>query len=585
MKNFLGEFKERKIWRTLIAYPSVSFVLLQAVEFFINNYDLDARYLSATFIACLGFLPVALIWNWCHGEAGHQEFRKTEIGAYGFFTLVAIALVAWFWSSTDRAASPMASQAAPVRSIAVMPFKNPSEDPGVQYLCDGIAESLINWLAAQDAVRVSSKSASFHLREDTGSAMEIGERLGVDSVLQGKLERVGEQVVISASLVDVRDGSQVWGERLIRPDSELLYLERNVVDAITAGLKIEVTNSESTLAASGGTNNPEAYEKYLRGHFLIQATEAESIDEGLKELREAIRLDPGFGLPYADIADALIQKIFYSIERSPELLEEARTAAMSAVALAPDSAEARTALANIYANFDFDWAAAEKTFDEAIALKPNSPVPYHRYSDFLWMTLRTTRALDMAYKAVEMDPIDSSSLHAVGLSYLMAGDFEASAKAMGEWNRFYPQSTWSYVKYALALSLNGQCDVAMERLATVRRMTNDKASMLRESWMAMSYHLCDEQELFARSAERLEADLAEDGVGEPPALIWLRLMQGDIESSIEIIQQAMQSKSYLVPFIQLYGLDLWKIEGFEVIGRDPRYIEMVNTLNFPETEN
>lgn len=585
MKNILEELKERKIWRTLIAYPGVSFVLLQAVEFFINNYDLDARYLSATFIACAAFLPVALIWNWYHGETGHQNFRKGEIGAYGIFTLVAISLVAWFWLSTDRAAPSLATPVTPVHSIAVMPFLNPGADPGVQYLCDGIAESLINWLAAQHAVKVSSKSASFHLREDAENAMEIGQRLGVDSVLQGKLERVGAQIVVSASLVDARDGSQIWGERLMRPDSELLYLERNIVDAITAGLKIKVTKPGSELAASGGTDNPEAYEKYLRGHFLIQATELDSIDQGLEELRAAIRLDPAFGLPYADIADALVQKIFYAIERSPELLGEAKTAALSAVALAPDSAEARAALADIYAYFDFDWAAAERTFDEAIALHPNSPVPYHRYSDFLWVTLRTTRAVEMAYKAVEQDPIDSSSLHAVGLSYLIAGDYDASAKAFGEWNRFHPQSTWSYVKYAVALSLNGQCDVSMERLATVRQMTNDEASMLRESWMALSYHICDEPALFARSAARIEADLAEDGVGEPSAIIWVRLVQGDIESSVEMLQQAIQSRSVLVPFVQLYGLDIWGSEGFKTLGRDPRYIEMVNSLNFPTVGN
>jgi TolB-like protein/tetratricopeptide (TPR) repeat protein len=585
MRKILEELKERKIWRTLIAYPSVSFVLLQAVEFFINNYDLDARYLSATFIACVAFLPVALIWNWYHGETGHQDFRKTEIGAYALFTLVAISLVAWFWLSTDRAARSLATPAAPVRSIAVMPFLNPGEDASVQYLCDGIAESLINWLAAQDAVKVSSKSASFHLRDDTENATEIGERLGVESVLQGKLERVGDQIMISASLVDARDGSQIWGERLMRPDSELLYLERNIVDAITAGLKIKVTDSGSKLAASGGTDNPEAYEKYLRGHFLIQATETDSIDEGLKELRASIRLDPAFGLPYADIADALVQKIYYAMERSPELVGEARTAAMSAVALAPGSAEARAALADIYAYFDFNWAAAEQAFDEAVALNPNSPVPYHRYSDFLWLTLRPTRAVEMAYKAVELDPIDSSSMHGVGFSLLVAGDYDASAKALSEWNRFHPQSTWSYVKYAVASSLNGQCDIAMERLAAVRQMTNDEASMLRESWMALSYHLCNEQALFARSAERLEADLAEDGVGDPAALIWLRLMQGDIESSIDIIEQAIESRSDLVPFVQLFGNEVWGLEGSKTLARDPRYIEMVKALNFPAVEN
>ena len=103
--------------------------------------------------------------------------------------------------------------------------------------------------------------------------------------------------------------------------------------------------------------------------------------------------------------------------------------------------------------------------------------------------------------------------------------------------------------------------------------------------MALSYHICNEQTLYARSAERLEADLAEDGVGDPMALIWLRLMDGDIESSVDILQQAIQSRSDLVPFIQLVGLDVWGIEGFETLGRDARYIEMVEALNFPDVDN
>src|SRR5210317_1122506 len=161
MKNILQELKDRKIWRTLVAYPGVSFVLLQAVEFFINNYQLDARYLSAAFIACAAFLPVALIWNWFHGESGRQPFRKIEIGAYVLFTFVSISLVSWYWLTSDPQAPPPGTNAEPVHSIAVMPFLNPGEDAGVQYLCDGIAESLINWLAAQDEIKVSSKSASF----------------------------------------------------------------------------------------------------------------------------------------------------------------------------------------------------------------------------------------------------------------------------------------------------------------------------------------------------------------------------------------------------------------------------------------
>jgi len=584
MSSFLEELKQRKVWRVLVAYPGFSFVLLQVVEFFINNYDLDARYLTASFITCAAFLPVALIWNWKHGEAGAQPFSKLEIGAYAVFSFIAVSLLGWYWMTTDAELPSLDMSAKPVQSIAVMPFLNPGEDAGVQYLCDGIAESLINWLAAQEEVKVSSKSASFRLREQSEDPLELGKSLGVDSVLQGRLERVGDQIVISASLVDVRDGSQIWGERLKRADDELLYLERNIVDAITAGLSLEVTDPGSKLAASGGTDNPQAYEKYLRGHYLIQATAARSIDEGLAELRAAIHLDPAFGLPYADIADALIQKTFYAIERSPELVGEARTAALSAVALSPASAEAHTALAGIYVYYDFNWAAGEQVYEDAIALKPNSPVPYHRYSDFLWVTLRLERSIEMAQKAVELDPLGSSSLHGVGMSNLIAGRYEESVKAYGDWNRFYPQSAWSYVKYALALSLNGQCDIALERLAVAERLTNGQGSMLLQSWMLLSYHLCGEETLSARTIERIELDLAEDGIGHPPALVWVRLVQGDIDSIIGLLQQAIKTRSIMVPFTQLYGHDIFLIEGFTELANDQRYIEIVKQMGFPAAE-
>lgn len=584
MKEFLEQLKQRKIWRTLVAYPSVSFVLLQAAEFLINNYDLDPRYLTATFIACGAFLPAALIWNWNHGESGAQAIRKSEIGAYGLFSVIAIGFVSWFWLTTEQPAPSLKTMTESATSIAVMPFINPGKDAGVQYLCDGIAESLINWLAAQDDVKVSSKSASFRLREETDEPSDIGKRLGVDSVLQGRLERIGDQVVISASLVDTRDGSQIWGERLMRPDGELLFLERIIVDAITAGLSLSVTNPHSNMTASGGTNNPQAYEKYLKGHYLIQATSDQSVDEGLDELRAAIRLDPSFGLAYADIADALIQKMFYSMDKSPELIGEARTAALSAVALAPASAEAHTALAGIYVFLDFNWAAGEQSYENAIALKPSSPVPYHRYSDFLWVTLRTDRALEMAQKAVALDPLDSSSLHAVGLTHLIAGRYAESAAAFAEWNRFHPQSAWSYVKYAFALSLNGQCDLAIERLAVAEQLTQGRSPLL-QSWMALSFHVCGELELLARSAARLEADLAEDGVGNKTALIWLRLVEGDIDRSVEILRHGVENRTILVPFMQIVALESLGIEGFTKLARDQRYIDMVEQANFPEHED
>ena len=252
---------------------------------------------------------------------------------------------AWYWSSAPADPRTVAREFEPVRSVAVMPFVNASGDADVQYLCDGIAESLTNWLATVQGIKAISKSAAFRLRDQADDTATLRSQLGADSVIRGRLEKLGDQIVISASLVDTRDESQLWGERLIRPLDEVIYLERSIVSAIKDGLRIEIPGASSAHAASGGTDQPEAYQHYLRGHFLIQATNLESIAQGLDELRAAIQIDPRFALPYADIGDALSQMIFYGIYEGEELLGEARSAAFSAVALAPELAEAQTALA------------------------------------------------------------------------------------------------------------------------------------------------------------------------------------------------------------------------------------------------
>ncbi len=584
MKNLIDQLKERKIWRTLVAYPSVSFVLLQFVEFFINNYDLDSRLLTVTIIACLGLLPAVLLWNWFHGESGSQPFKKPEIGIYVLVPSLTLAFASWYWVTTGPSIPTPALSTEPARSIAVMPFINPGEDPEVQYLCDGIAESLINWLATQDEIRVSSKSSSFRLRDEEDDPVALGKRLGVDSVIQGRLEKIGGQVVISASLVDSRDGSQIWGERLMRPDDELLFLERNIVEAITIGLSLNVTQQVSKNSASGATDNTEAYKHYLHGHYLIQATSGDSIDEGLEELRSAISLDPAFGLAYADIADALVQKIFYSIDRTDELVGEARTAARSAIALAPQLAEAYTALAAIYVYFDFDWVAGEQAHETAISMNPRSPVPYHRYSDYLWLTLRFERAIEMAKKAVEIDPLDSSSLHGLGLSYLLAGDFVHAVEVLAEWNRFHPQSNWSYTKYGVALAKNNQCEMALDRIARAEAQTGGNGSPLLQSWMALVYHFCDQPELFVRSKQRIEQDLAEDGVGDPAALIWLYLTDNDADAAIRIMEEQVDQRSVIVPFFNLYGLESLGLSGVTALREDPRYIKLITELDFPPSK-
>lgn len=583
MGRFIEELRARRVWRVIIAYPGVAFVTLEAVKFFIDNYGLDSRFLTATIIAAVGLLPAAVLWNWRHGEAGHQTVSRGEAGAYVVIGVATAAVLGWYWTSVPAVprASVPATTPAPARSVAVLPFINVSGDDTVQYLCDGIAESLTNWLANVPDVRVAAKGAAFRLRDQAEDTAAVAQALGVDSLVRGRLEIVDGRVMVSASLVDTRDDAQLWGERLVQPMSDVIYLERSIVDAIKNSLGLKIAAATPNVA-SVGTNNPEAYRHYLRGHYLVQTWDAESIRQGLDELRSAIALDPKFGLPYADIADALSQMIFYGIfESNDALIGEARSAAYSAVALAPETPQAYTAMATMNQYLTFDWAAVEAAYQNAISRASSDPTPLHRYSDFLWATQRFEQAEEMGRRALEIDPKDGNAMHAVGLAAMYRGNYAAAVQVLGDWNRFYPGSIWSYTKYGLALAMDGQCESALAQPAKAEEMLGRPPRPLMESWHAWIYKLCDRQDMFERSRQRIEDMRGQNPPGIDAADFYMYELTGDDAALLELIQRIVDSKSPMTLFMQAALLDLpgWDVD--DRLARDPRYRDVLRRLNFP----
>lgn len=585
MNSFLDKVQERRIWRVLVAYPSITFIWLQAVEFFINNFGLDHRLLTASIIIAVSLFPAAVIWNWRHGEVGTQAVTKGEVGAHVCFVAAAIGLVSWYWSSTPESSAEAEVAYKPARTIAVMPFVNASDDASVQFLCDGIAESLINWLATVPDVKVSSKSAAFRLRDSANDTAMIANKLGVDGVVRGRLEKVGEQIVISTSFVDTRDDSQLWGDRVVRPLGEIIYLERSIVDSIKDGLRLKVEDTRSASSASTGTDNAEAYEHYLRGHFLIQSTNMEEINQGLDELRAAIKLDPEYALPHAYIADALSQMISYGVTHDEHLLLEAQNAAYTAVTLAPDLAEAQTALATVMQYIVFDWKKAEAAYEAAIALNPQSPAPYHRYADFLSLMLRPTRATEMSRAALKMDALDSSSMHALGIAAMVGGDFKVAAEITSEWNRFHPNSRWSFVKNALMLSMDGQCEKALAQGRKAEELVNHDPIALMDSWIAWGFHNCNAEEDYARSKSRLDAKMAEQPDGLEPGFAYFLAIEGDVDRLMELIDQVVADRSVFVPYLRIFSLENIGLTAAPQLLKDPRYLAALAQFDFPDREN
>ena len=214
-------------------------------------------------------------------------------------------------------------------------------------------------------------------------------------------------------------------------------------------------------------------------------------------------------------------------------------------------------------------------------MSPQLPVPYHRYADFLWVTLRFDKARAIAGRAIEIDPRDSSSMHAVGVVELFSGNYEEAARALGEWNRFHPQSRWSYVKHAVALSLAGRCGESGKQLAIVERQTGGRMSSLMSAWIGWSHEICGREGDYLRMKEYLVAAQQQRPDKIDPALIWFYMTEGEVDKAVDLMQTIVDQKHPATLFMQVYMLDIMRTPEFGGVQNNERYLQLIADLNFP----
>ncbi|MBT8090297.1 MAG: hypothetical protein KJO01_08830 [Gammaproteobacteria bacterium] len=579
IKKFARQLRERNIWHVAIAYPAAAFALLQAVEFFVNNYQLNSKLLTVAIIVCVGALPIALIWNWCHGRLGVQAVSRQETWFYSVTAALTAVAVGWYWvTSTEPATADLAKSSTPVEmSIAVLPFESDGGSAELDYLRDGIPESLIHTLSAIPNLKVISRFSAFALRDKVRQPQEIGRLLNVTRILSGQLERNGDNVVVRATLVDTRDGREVWGTRLVRPMTEILELEETITSDLGAALQLKLPARAAFFRGSERVDST-AYRHYLQGRFLTHGSTGEEIDRGLTHLREATAIEPAFAPAYAAIADAMIVKAFFSASAPSAIVGEARTAAQSAIALNPDLPEAYASLGSILMFFDYDWSASEDAFKKAISLGPTSSTAYYRYSNLLTALGRFDQALQMAKNAVESDPISIGALHALGFAKLMGGDFEGAAAAFGNAIEIHPGWTWGYVKKSLAHALMGDRDEALAMAEKTEELIGGWGSAFLQGWLAWVYSVTEQEELLQRVVARVSQGIEENRIEEPFGVAITYLAAGKLRTGLDWAERTVDEQSPNAVFWNVGTADHMQLGPAE-LREDPRFIELLQRMN------
>jgi TolB-like protein/Tfp pilus assembly protein PilF len=290
------------------------------------------------------------------------------------------------------------------KTIAVLPFKNFSGDKDNEYFSDGLTEEMISALARLPGLRVTARSSAFALRDTNLDAREIGARLNVGHILEGSVRRYGNHVRVTAQVVNVADGYQLWAERYDREMSDILDIQDDISQAIVETLRVHLAQDLSPVQRH--TKNPEAYSMYLRGRYHQEKKTPEGYAKARQCFEQALVADPQYAMAFLGLAEFHWQSAFYGFQYPKEALAVAKQATIRALELNDSLPEAQALLGSLRGLADCDWQAAGLSFRRALESDANSPYVLFRYANFyLWPQGRTEEATAVIERTLSIDPL------------------------------------------------------------------------------------------------------------------------------------------------------------------------------------
>ncbi len=379
------------------------------------------------------------------------------------------------------------TQTKQINSIAVMPFVNESGNADFDYLTDGMTDTLISSLSQMPNLSVKAHTSVFRYKGKSELPKTIASELNVQAILNGRVSERGDQLTVSLELIDPQTESVLWSEKYDRKEGDLVSLEKEIAVDVSNKLKSRLTGADEQRVAKTYTTNTEAYQLYLKGRFYWNQRNAASLKKAAEYFQQAIDKDPTYALAYSGLADSYALLPSYSGGRPEEYFPKAKAAALKAIQLDDNLAEAHTSLANILISFEWNIADSTREFKRAIELNPNYATAHHWYSDGpLLATRQFDESIAEMKRAQEIDPLSLIINGELGANYTYAGQYDAAIEQLRKTIQMDDSFYYAHWNLGTAYRLKGQYSQAIAEYQTAFRLAGDPSvlSMIGEAQAA-----------------------------------------------------------------------------------------------------
>lgn len=376
--------------------------------------------------------------------------------------------------------STMSRRHAPrkaINTLAVLPLANASDDPNMEYLSDGITENIINALSELPKLRVMARSVVFRYKGQDVDPIQAGRGLGVRAVLTGRVLQLGEQLIVGAELVDVTDGSQLWGEHYNRRFADIFQVQEEIASEITRKLQLRLSGDQKKRLTKRYTDKIEAYQLYLQGRYHWNSRTAEGIKGGIDYFRQAIDIDPNYALAYSGLADCYIMSGFYDYLPQAEAFPQAKTAALKALEIDDELAEAHISLAAIRTFYEWDWLDAERDFKQGLKLNAQSVKGHHWYACSLTSQGRFEEGFGQMKLAQGLEPLSLIINRDVGRHYYFLRQYDQAIEQCLKTLEMDPNFFLAYFYLIPAYEQKGLFEEAIEELQKAISLSRGSAAM------------------------------------------------------------------------------------------------------------